>query len=230
MTSLPGSPSESEIWIIGTAAESAASARKRVAKGLLLLLKDRDYDSQNLEEILLVIDHECLCLELNSTDVHGWNDIFESTIEVPAVADFADQLSSCLVLFDHVSSHFDRAVQCRALLSVLALLKTHKARVQQADSHTKWQKQINGRFRDQVWRPGESTEFSAEVFSATQCSHLITLVAAYNAQHFVRAESTASILLDLGNNMMRIGVTAVSKAFAAQISRETDDLETFEDE
>lgn len=205
--------------MVGSPTESAADARKRVAKGLLFLIKDREYDSQTLEEILLVIDHECLCREVGPRGVQGASDIFQSTIGIVVVGDFADQLSSCLVPFNHVSSHFERALQCRALLSVLTLLHIHGVRGQQVESHTKWQKQIKQRFRDRVWQPGESTDFSPEVFHTIQCSHLLSLVAAYYSQHFIRAEPIASVLLDLANNLMRIGVAALNVAFVcSQIS------------
>jgi hypothetical protein len=196
--------------MVGTSQAPATSARKQVARELLAAIKDRDYDFQTLEEIALVIDHECLCREVENTQdsIHS-GDIFKTTIASSAIGEFADQLSSCLVHYIDASSHVLREVQCRALLSVLALLQLRGVTAQQTDSRTRWQKQINRLFRDLVWQPGESTGLSLDAFHKVQCSHLLSLVA---AQPFINAEPVSAALLAIASDVLQLGVLAVNIA------------------
>lgn len=193
--------------MVGTSEEPATSARKRVARELLDAIKDHDYDSQTLEEILLVIDHECLCRELENSE--DSKEIFQSTIGTPTIGDFAHQLSSCLVEYVDASSHVMRELQCRALLSVLALLHLRGVTAQDTDSHTRLQRQINSLFRNLVWLPGESTGITPEAFRKVQCSHLLSLV---SAQPFVKAEPTSIALLKIASDVLQLGVIAVNIA------------------
>lgn len=201
-----------ENLMIGTPQESATSTRQQVAVGLLDVIKNNSYTSQTLEQTLLVVDHECLCRELESTNSPASRDRFQSTIGIAAIGDFADHLSSCLVRYINPPSHIDRELQCRALLSVLALLHLHGVQALQADAHTKWRSQINDRYQDLVWLPREPTGLSPETYHKVQCAHLLSVAAAYYAQQFVKAEPKAPILLEIANNVLQIGVIAVNIA------------------
>ncbi len=57
-----------ESWMVGKSEAPATSARKRVTEELLLAVRDHVYDTQTLEEIILVIDHECLCHEVENSE------------------------------------------------------------------------------------------------------------------------------------------------------------------
>jgi hypothetical protein len=195
-------------WIIGTSEEPATSARKRVAKELLDALKNRDYDSQTLEEILLVIDHDCLCFELERS--RDAPDIFRSTITTATIGEFAQHLSSCLVHYIDPSSYVLRELQCRALLSALAWLQLRGVTAQDPHSQDRLQAQINSLFRSLTWLPGgPADEISPEAFRKVQCSHLLTLIA---AQPFVRAEPKAAPLLGIAGDVLQLGVLAVNIA------------------
>jgi AcrR family transcriptional regulator len=194
-------------FITGTPETPATSARKRVATELLDAVRDHHYDSQTLEEIIIVIDHECLCRELEISRSSG--EIFQSTIATSAIGEFAHQLSSCLVQYVDPFSHVLRELQCRALLSVLALLQLRGVTAQDPDSHNRLQNQINSLFRNLVWSPGESTAITPEAFRRAQCSHLLSLVA---AQPFVSAEPRSARLLKIATDVLQLGVLAVNIA------------------
>jgi hypothetical protein len=212
MDALQRPPLSQYNWILGTSEAPPASVRKQVAKSLLESIKDRDYDTQTLREILLLIDHECLCRELERKESQGSKDIFQTTIATAAVGDFADHLCSCLVPHINASSHSERLLQFRALLSVLALLNLHGVKAHHSEFYEKRRHEINKRFQEIQWLPEESTEFSVEAFHIVQCSHLISMVAAYSTQHFIRAEPKSAVLLDIANNVMQLGVIAVNIA------------------
>jgi len=195
-------------WIIGTPEAPATSARKRVAKELLAALKDHDFDSQALEEILLVIEHDCLCRDLESS--RNAQDIFKSAIATATIGEFATHLSSCLVKYIDPSSYVLRELQCRALLSALAWLQLRGVTAQDPNSQDQLQTQINSLFRSLTSSPGGSPdEISPEAFRKVQCSHLLTLAA---AQPFVRAEPIAAPLLNIANDVLQLGVLAVNIA------------------
>jgi hypothetical protein len=195
-------------WISGTPEAPATSARKRVAKELLDALKDHDYDSQTLEEILVVIDHDCLCRKLETSG--DAQDTFRSTITTATIGEFAKHLSSCLVQYIDPSSYVLRELQCRALLSALAWLQLRGVTAQDPDSQNQLQTQINSLFRTLNGLPGGSPDrITPEAFRKVQCSHLLTLVA---AQPFVRAEPVAAPLLNIASDVLQLGVLAVNIA------------------
>lgn len=190
-------------WLIAT------PERAQVARELLEDIKGRNYNSQTLEEIILVIDHECLC-RVGLINLHGAEESI--AIGTLVIGDFAEQLSSCLVQHINPNSHLLRELQCRALLSVLALLHLDGVTAQETDFYTKWQSQINKRFRDLVWLPGQSTGLSKDTFRRVQCLHLLSLEAAYHARHFIRAEPASADILAIASNVMHVGVMAVNIA------------------
>lgn len=196
-----------ESWTVGAPEAPATSARKRVAKELLLAIEESDYDTQTLEEIILVINHECLCHEVENSE--DSDIIFNSALEIPVVSKFADQLSSCLVHYVTASSHVLRELQCRALLSVLVWLHLRGVTAHQADSHAKWQEQINQLYRDLIWLPKESTGAMPEAFRKAQCSYLLSVVA---AQQFVKAKPKIKDLIEVASDLMQLGVVAVNIA------------------
>jgi hypothetical protein len=196
-------------WMIGTSQAPATTRRNAIARELLQAIKDHDYDSQSLEEVILLIDHEYLCRKLEDSEES--KDKFKSTIRVPVIGDFADHLSSCLVTLVYPSSYSERELQCRALLSVLALLQLHGVRAQQTDSQAKWQGQLNRRFQELVWLPAEPAAFSAEIFHKAQCAYLLSLGAAYT-QTFIKAEPKSTAGVAVAVDVMQLGVVAVATA------------------
>lgn len=197
-------------WVIDTPESPSTTARAHVARELLEAIQSRNYDNQTLKEIILVLDHECLHrVRLRLNNLHKEEDI---AIGTPVIGDFAEQLLGCLVQHINPSSHLLRELQCRALLSVLALLQLDGVREIQTDVHTRWQNQIKERFRDLVSLPGESTGFSTNTYLRVQCSHLLSLGAAYYAQQFVGAELRCERILDLASSVMQLGVMGVNIA------------------
>lgn len=200
--------------MIGTPEAPATTAREQMANELLQAVKNSNYDSHTLEEILLLIDHECLCLEFES---RGSRDIFNSTLKIPLIGEFLDVLSLCLVRYINSSSHIVRELQFRALLSVLALIRLHGVTNQQTDSYTELQQRINRRFQDLVWLPG-SPAISPEAFYKVQCSHLLSLVAAYS-QQLVRAEPKSTAVVAIVMDVMQLGVLAGTTALGSAIGQ-----------
>jgi hypothetical protein len=192
-----------ESWMIGTSEIPATARRRSVAKELLQAIKDRDYDSQSLEEVILLIDHEYLCLKLKDSNESA--DTFASAIGIPLVGEFAGRLLSCLIEFVVPSSYSERELQCRAIVSVLALLELHGVKGQQTDSKVNWQGEIKRRFQDLVWQPGDTTAFSIDMFNKVQCAYLLSFGAAY-AQKFIKGEPKTTAVLDLATDVVQLGV------------------------
>jgi hypothetical protein len=197
--------------MIGTSEAPAASTRNLVAGELAQTIADSRHDSQTLQEILLVINHECLCREVESSTDSSSRDVFQGWIGTSAVGKLAHQLSSCRVQYIDASSHIERELQCRALLSVVALLHLRGVAAHEADSQTRWQRQINNLFRDLVWLPTESTVLSSETFHRLQASHLLSLAAAH-AQQIPRAEPTSAVVLPMVGDVVQLGVIAANIA------------------
>lgn len=193
--------------MVGTPEAPATSARKRVAEELLLAIKDHIYDTQTLEEIILLINHECLCHEVENSESSTF--IFRSAFDIPVISQLADQLSSCGVKYVNASSHLLRELQCRALLSVVAWLHLRGVTAHQADSHARWQEQINQLYQDLVWLPEEQIGATQEAFRRAQCSYLLSLVA---AQQFVIARPRIKDALEVAGDLMQLGVVAVNIA------------------
>lgn len=200
--------------MIGTPQTPPATARALLAEELLAAIKNSSYDSQTLQEIVLVIDHECLCRESQDRfpNLRRPDDISNRAIATSVIGDFAEQLSSCLVHHINASSRLIRELQFRALLSVLALLQLDGVHAVHADVHRKWQTKINNRFRELIWLPGQSPRLSTETFPRVQCAHLISLGAAYYSQQFVPAEPVAARILAIGSNVMQLVVMVANIA------------------
>ncbi|ERF68589.1 hypothetical protein EPUS_04687 [Endocarpon pusillum Z07020] len=196
-----------ESWMVGKPEAPATSARKRVAEELLLAIKDHVYDTQTLDEITLLINHECLCHEVENSESSRF--IFRSALDIPVISQLAEQLSSCGVKYVNASSHVLRELQLRALLSVVAWLHLRGVTAHQADSHARWQEQINQLYQDLVWLPEEQTGATQEAFRRAQCSYLLSLVA---AQQFVKARPRIKDALEVAGDLMQLGVVAVNIA------------------
>ena len=193
----------------GTTEATAATLRKLAAKELLQAIKENDYDAQTLEEIILIIDHEYLCCRLQESPALRTK--FEMGISISMLGDFADHLSSCLVTFINPSSHFERQLQCRALLGVFAVLHLRGVTAQQTQSQAKWQNNLNGRFQDLVWLPEETSRFTANVFHKMQCSHLVSLWASF-AQKFTKAEPKTTAGAAIAMDIMQLSVVVLTTA------------------
>jgi hypothetical protein len=102
-----------ESWIIeGADGEGGRAKRKKdEAKKLEKAIDSRDYNSNTLQEIIQLLDHECLCNP--PTSVLGINWTFT----------ILNKFSECLVRAIGPSSHFERELQSRVLISTFALFR-----------------------------------------------------------------------------------------------------------
>lgn len=212
-------------WMVG-GQESAKEDRAARAKALLNDLKERDFDERTLAEVLSLIDFECLCRDIEGNESSpelGLDEFsqdirshFQSAIRLSQVGQFADSLSVCLVRYIGAVTHVDREIQCRALLSVFALLRLGGAKAVQADADLSGR--IKRLFQDLVWEPGDYRKFSTEVFHRVQCSHLLSLVAA-SVRQIPKAETQWVPGLQVAYALTQFGVIAASRAMVCSPNR-----------
>jgi hypothetical protein len=193
-----------ESWIIeGADGEGGRAKRKEEAKKLEKAIDSSDYNSNTLQEIIQLLDHECLCYEPISdnppTSVLGTN--WTSAI--------LNKLSECLVRAISPSSHFERELQSRALISTLALLRAQDVRALEVNQYDLLFNQFKSRFQDlqRLGSGSQSGPFTREKFRKFQSSYLLCSGAEY-ATYFERAEPILITTLSRLINFIYVGASA----------------------
>ncbi|MCJ1473207.1 hypothetical protein MMC13_001858, partial [Lambiella insularis] len=211
-------------WMEGDASMPVTMRRRSELAGLLDAIQNHRYDSQTLQEITLILDHECLCWKYHdgkdkSSESSGLlgrrQDVLNCTLESSRTVELVTQLASCLVRSISASTHYERELQSKALLAALALLDAHGVRALQADFHDRLRTQLNNLSRDLDSVPGElGSEVSVEIYRRVQCSYFLCLAAEYR-RRFELARPFSLSILSSAASFIVFGVTVASAALGS---------------
>lgn len=201
----------------GGDAEERDTKRWEVAKELRDAVDTRHYDSQTLEEIIQVLDHEILCSrpKVNEDEVRSYLSGADlrprdpSVLCTPWTDDLLKTLSDCLIRSISSSSHYERELQSRSLISTLALLRAQRVESHQTDYYDLLRTRFKERFRDLQWQrnlSGDSGLLTREKFRHVQCSYLLCAGAEY-AKLFQRARPFAVSALSRAVDVALLGIS-----------------------
>ena len=175
-----------ESWIIEDANDESGRAKRKLEEANKLEEEiDRGHHgSDTLQDIIQLLDHECLCY----VPIHDSNRPTRA-LRTTWTSTILNKLSSCLVQAISPSSHFERELQSRALISALMLLRAQDVDAFQVKQYDLLLNQFKSRFQDlrnlqPVSRDGM---FTREKFRQFQSSYLLCSGAEY-ARYFKRAE------------------------------------------
>lgn len=172
--------------------ETAAESRRKEANQLLSNIRDGHLDADTLEELIQILDYECLHLRTRAALRPSWT------------SQLVTQLSSCMFQVVYPASYYERELQFRALLSALALQWAQGAKCHQTDHHNDLQGQFRKGHRDLQWQQPPSREFSTERFRFYQCSFLLVTVVEYS-KNFQKDEPVIAELLNRAMNLLLVG-------------------------
>jgi hypothetical protein len=206
----------------GGDAKERDTKRWEVAKELRDVVGTRQYDSQTLEEIIQVLDHEILSsrpkvnedevrLYQIPTDLQPRN---ESVLYTPWTDELLKTLSDCLIRSINSSSHYERELQSRSLISTLALLRAQGVESHQTDYYDLLRSRFEDRFRDLQFQRKLTGPLTREKFRHVQCSYLLCAGAEY-AKFFQRARPFAVSAL---SRAVDVAFLVISIALAASVS------------
>ncbi|KAI9805098.1 MAG: hypothetical protein M1825_000932 [Sarcosagium campestre] len=194
-------------WTIGG---NASSVRKSVGEELLDAVEKKRVDSQTLAELMMIIDFEFVC--------QRYEDRAESESETGAALTRAwtsrlmKDLSECLIDTINDTSHFERELQSRSLLSGLSLLRAFGVEQMQNDYFELLRNNFEKRSQDLAWQRTirqDPRTFTRAKFRRVQCSYLLSCAAEY-AKHFQRAQPIGMTALMTFINLAFFGVTVAS--------------------
>lgn len=176
------------------------------------------YDSQTLEEIILILDHECLCRK-SEDGCLGRNitNLLQHRLETSHTDELIVQISACLVRSINPASHYICELQARALVSALALLHAQGVRALQAEFHESLRAQFNSRFQDLLGLPDGSDIFSVEIYRRVQCSYFLCLGAEY-AKQFVQARPIVLTVLSRAVSLILVGISIATSVLVGVLS------------
>ncbi|MCJ1379436.1 hypothetical protein MMC17_002537 [Xylographa soralifera] len=190
------------------------TTRKAIVAELQTAIQDHQFDSETLEDIVLILEHECLCWKYkNDGKLPAGQDAgaFRHTLETSRTNQLVVDLSSCLVRSISPSSHYERELQSKALLSALALLHAQGVRALQATFHDALRTQLAARFQDLQGVPGQKAVFSAETVRKIQSGYYLCLAAEY-AKHFQKAEPVVVSVVTSVVSLLIVGASITSAA------------------
>lgn len=167
-------------------ADNATAGRLHLAVELQQAIDGHQYDWRTFQELTQVLDHEYLRIVL----VQGSqpNEVLQQRALTRSwTEEVVMQLSSCLIRSIGAGSHLERELQCRGLLSALALLRAQESEALHTDYYEELHRRIQGRFRDLRWQESSPDRITPETFRKAQCAYLIYAGAEY-AKHFRRAQ------------------------------------------
>ncbi|MCJ1389386.1 hypothetical protein MMC18_002243 [Xylographa bjoerkii] len=199
-----------------TASDDAvlSTTRRAIVTELQTAIQDHQFDSETLEDIILILQHECLCWQYkNDGNLLAGQDAgaFRNTLEPSRTNQLVVQLSSCLVRAIGPSSHYERELQSKALLSALALLHAQGVRSLQTTFHDNLRAELAARFQDLQGVPGQRAVFSMETVRKSQCGYYLCLGAEY-AKHFSRAEPVVVSVVSSVVSLLIVGASITSTA------------------
>lgn len=197
-----------EGWI---AAESAVVRRREVASELEQAIESGHYDSVTFVELIQLINHERLCVDFQQRNE---NSDQHRTANLSHWAEQATpKVSGCLVRSNDPSSHLERELQARLILSLLALLRAQEKDSLHTDLYVKLHSLFVDRYRDLQWSPHGSRTCSRESFRRFQCSYLLCAGAEY-AKQFRQSEP---LLATVASRITSIFFSALSIASVATV-------------
>ena len=190
--------------------------RQAIIAELQTAIQDHQFDSETLEDIILILRHECLCWRfetdgnLSAGQVAG---ALRHTLETSRTNQLVVQLSDCLVKSINPSSHCERELQSKALLSALALLCAQGVQALQATFHDDLRARLAARFQDLQGVPGQEAVFSTESVRKVQCGYYLCLCSEY-ARHFRKAEP---VVVSVVSSVVNLLVVAASITRTAMV-------------
>ena len=193
---------------------SISTIRKPIIAELQTAIQDHQFDSETIEDIILILEHECLCWKYkNDGNVFAAQDAgaFRPTLENSRTNRLVEQLSSCLVMSISPSSHYERELQAKALLSALALLHAQGVSALQVAFHDDLRAQLAARFQDLQGVPGQKAVFSAETVRKVQCGYYLCLGAEY-AKHWPKAQPVSVAVVSSVVSLLIVGGSITSAA------------------
>ena len=199
-----------ESWIIEDAnGEGGRAERKREeVRKLEDAIDSGDYGSDTLQEIIQLLDHECLCHEVRDPRFPISCNPPTTALRTNWTSHFLNKLSDCLVQAISPSSHFERELQSRALISALALLRAQDVNAFQVSQYDRLLEQFKNRFQDlrRLQPAARDGLFTREKFRQFQSSYLLCSGAEY-ATYFERAEPIFITALLRLTDLFYIGVS-----------------------
>ena len=175
-----------ESWIIEDATSEVSRAEKKRAEAgrLESAIDSGHYDSDTLQAIIQLLDHECLCYE-----VHDPRSAPTIALGKNWTSKFLNKLSDCLVQAISPSSHFERELQSRALISTLALLRAQGVSGFEISQYDRVLDQFKNRSQDlrRLQLTARDGPFTREKFRQFQSSYLLCSGAEY-VTYFERVE------------------------------------------
>ncbi|MCJ1283639.1 hypothetical protein MMC26_002970 [Xylographa opegraphella] len=205
------------LWTSAGNDAAVATTRKAVVADLQLAIQDHQFDSETLEDVILILQHECLCWKYkNDGKLPAGHDAgaFRQTLETSRTNQLVVQLSDCLVRAISPSSHYERELQSKALLSALALLHAQGVRALQATFHDDLRVRIADRFKDLQGVPGQKAVFSAETVRKIQSGYYLCLAAEYG-KHFHKAEPIVVSVVSSVVSLLIVGASITSAAMGS---------------
>ncbi|MCJ1398285.1 hypothetical protein MMC11_001482 [Xylographa trunciseda] len=203
-------------WTSSGDAATLSATRRAIVTQLETAIQQHEFDSEKLQDIILILEHECLCWKYkNDRELPAGQDpgAFRATLETPRTDQLVVNLSSCLLRSIGPSSHYQRELQSKALLSALALLHAQRVGALQADFHDDLRARLTARFRDLQGVPGQRLVFSAETVRKIQCGYYLCLGAEY-AERFRRAEPIVMTAASSVVSLLIVGASITSAAMA----------------
>ena len=189
MNNLRRGPGWYEQWIAGPAAEVR---RREVAKELEQSIQSGHYDSETFEEFIQLVNHERLCVELQDTPEGP--EKYRTALSENWTIQTIERVSDCLVRTDSRSSHYERELQSRLILSLLALLRAQGVSALHTNLYSTLHSHFEERYRDLQWNPQTASTFTRERFRRVQCSYLLCAGAEYS-RHFRQAQPLLALTL-----------------------------------
>lgn len=163
-----------------------ANRKQEVARELLEAIDKGDYNAQTLQRLIQVLDHECLCFECAQDDTvpQGLPSVaLNSTWTSKAFRQLLERRIDSI----SATSHFERELLFRSILSAFALLRAQKVGYFRSEDFTKLRQQFRNQHQDLEWQRIRSGPFTTAKFRQFQAACLLCS-SAEHAKFIGRAE------------------------------------------
>jgi hypothetical protein len=195
-----------ESWIIEGANDEGGRAERKweEAQKLEQAIDSTHHGSDTLQKIIQLFDHECLCYGT----IHDPSNRPTRALRTNWTSTILNKLSNCLIQAISPSSHFERELQSRALISTLALLRAQDVNAFEAKQYDRLFNQFKDRFQDlrNVQPVSRDGPFTQEKFRQIQSSYLLCSGAEY-AKYFRRAEPIFITALSRLTDLLYVGAS-----------------------
>jgi hypothetical protein len=161
-------------WILENTdpANGRANRKQEVARELLESIEKRDYNVETLQRLIQVLDHECLCFESAQDDTVP-QCLANVALNATWTSKAFQQLLECRINSISASSHFERELLSRSILSALALLRLQKVEYFRSEDFTKLRQLFRNQHQDLEWQRIRSRSFTIEKFRQFQAAYLL---------------------------------------------------------